>query len=86
VCIDHRERRQFNMWWDMPLARGPTDEMTDEVRLPRERQDEWLEIDLGEFYSGDGTNGEIDTSLMEIRGGHWKRGLVVLGIEVRPKY
>lgn len=56
-----------------------------EERAPRERKDGWLEIELGEFYSGD-RNEEVKMSLVEDKGHQLKGGLIVEGIEVRPKH
>ncbi|KAF8015458.1 hypothetical protein BT93_H1081 [Corymbia citriodora subsp. variegata] len=53
--------------------------------LPKERRDEWLEIELGEFLMKDGEDGEIEMSDLEMKGCHKKGGLVVEGIEIRPK-
>ncbi|KAJ4802406.1 F-box protein [Rhynchospora pubera] len=77
VCLNIREREQLNRL---------SGRLPEGVILPRMRQDGWLEVELGEFYSGDGTDGEINMSFMEIRGGHWKNGLIVQGIEVRPNH
>ncbi|KAJ4775578.1 F-box protein [Rhynchospora pubera] len=85
VCLNIREREQLNRLSGR-LPEGYLEEMTDGVILPRMRRDGWLEVELGEFYSGDGTDGEINMSFMEIRGGHWKNGLIVQGIEVRPNH
>ncbi|KAL9659677.1 hypothetical protein QQ045_024485 [Rhodiola kirilowii] len=52
---------------------------------PKERRDGWLEIELGEYFIEGGEIGELEMSLSEVKGGHWKAGLVVQGIEVRPK-
>ncbi|KAF8015461.1 hypothetical protein BT93_H1084 [Corymbia citriodora subsp. variegata] len=52
---------------------------------PKERQDGWSEIELGEFLTKEGEDGEVEMSVMETKGGHWKAGLVVEGIEIRPK-
>lgn len=52
---------------------------------PEDRSDGWKEIALGEFFIQDGSEGEVDISLIEAKGGHWKRGLVVMGIEIRCK-
>ncbi|KAM3704727.1 hypothetical protein ACB098_03G027300 [Castanea mollissima] len=47
--------------------------------------DGWLEIELGEFFSGE-ANEEVKMSLMEVKGYQLKGGLVIEGIEVRPKH
>ncbi|WOH04614.1 hypothetical protein DCAR_0624025 [Daucus carota subsp. sativus] len=52
----------------------------------QERKDGWLEIELGEFYSGDHGNEEVKMSLVEVKGRQLKGGLIVEGIEVRPKH
>ncbi|XP_068667164.1 F-box protein PP2-B10-like [Aristolochia californica] len=56
-----------------------------DARFPVERGDGWMELELGEFYNDDGKDGEVEFSLMEVKGGDWKRGLIVDGIEIRPK-
>ncbi|GAB4835777.1 hypothetical protein Ancab_000687 [Ancistrocladus abbreviatus] len=52
-------------------------------RVPRGREDGWLEVELGQFFSGDGDE-EVKMSLMEVKGCHLKGGLIIEGIEVRP--
>lgn len=52
--------------------------------IPREREDSWSEIELGEFFSGD-RDEEVKMALMEVKGCQLKGGLVIDGIEVRPK-
>lgn len=42
-----------------------------------------MEIELGEFYNDEGDDGEVEMRLREIS--DWKSGLIVEGIEVRPK-
>nr|GMC91536.1 F-box protein PP2-B15-like [Ipomoea batatas] len=49
-----------------------------------ERDDGWLEIEMGEFYN-DGSEKEVEMSLREVKGVHLKGGLIVEGIELRPK-
>ncbi|XP_019054123.1 PREDICTED: putative F-box protein PP2-B12 [Nelumbo nucifera] len=56
-----------------------------EGQFPEERGDGWLEVQMGEFYIGKGEDGEVQMSLLEVKGGHWKSGLNVQGIELRPK-
>ncbi|KAK3229628.1 hypothetical protein Dsin_001509 [Dipteronia sinensis] len=52
---------------------------------PEERGDGWLEIELGEIFIGIGEKNELEMSVMEVTGGNWKEGLIVQGIEIRPK-
>ncbi|CAD5332584.1 unnamed protein product [Arabidopsis thaliana] len=48
------------------------------------REDGWLEIELGEYYVGFDDE-EIEMSVLETREGGWKGGIIVQGIEIRPK-
>lgn len=50
-----------------------------------ERDDGWLEIELGEFYCDGDNDKEVTMCLREIKGEHLKGGLIVEGIELRPK-
>lgn len=52
---------------------------------PKMRQDGWLEVELGEYYNERGEEGELEMSLMEVKGGNWKSGIIIQGIEIRPK-
>ncbi|XP_010528910.1 PREDICTED: F-box protein VBF-like [Tarenaya hassleriana] len=54
-------------------------------REPKERSDGWMENELGEFETGKGDDEEVVMSLMEVKGFQLKGGIVVGGIEVRPK-
>ncbi|KAK1283749.1 F-box protein PP2-B11 [Acorus calamus] len=54
-------------------------------RVPHWRGDGWMEVEMGEFYVENGAEGEVDMTLTEVNRGLWKKGLIVLGIEVRPK-
>ncbi|KAK2643834.1 hypothetical protein Ddye_019029 [Dipteronia dyeriana] len=54
--------------------------------FPKTREDGWLETELGEFFYGaSDEEGELSMTISEIHSGVWKRGLVVQGIEIRPK-
>ncbi|KAJ0966516.1 hypothetical protein J5N97_023433 [Dioscorea zingiberensis] len=55
------------------------------VRVPHQREDGWMEIELGEFDNELGEDGEVEMSLLEVKGGHWKSGLLIQGIEIRPR-
>ncbi|CAH8387664.1 unnamed protein product [Eruca vesicaria subsp. sativa] len=53
---------------------------------PEERKDGWMEIELGEFFNGEGVmkGDEIEMSALETRELGWKHGLIIQGIEIRP--
>ncbi|KAB5553441.1 hypothetical protein DKX38_010752 [Salix brachista] len=51
---------------------------------PQERGDGWLEIELGEFLTKEGKDEELEMRVFD-GSSHWKRGLIVEGIEIRPK-
>lgn len=55
-------------------------------RDSHERNDGWLEIELGEFYNNGEWEKEVKMSLREVNGVHLKGGLIVDGIEIRPIY
>jgi Phloem protein 2 len=60
-------------------------ETMDIARSPRLRDDGWMEVELGDFYNNEGEDGEVEMSFMEVKGRHCKRGLLIQGIEIRPK-
>ncbi|PKI47308.1 hypothetical protein CRG98_032283 [Punica granatum] len=57
-----------------------------EVRVPSERGDGWMEIELGQFFTGgpEESTKEVKMSLKEVKGYQLKGGLVIEGIEIRP--
>lgn len=56
------------------------------ARLARKRRDGWMEIQLGEFYNDHRDNdGEVEAALVGTKVQNWKGGLVIEGIEFRPK-
>ncbi|KAK9215637.1 hypothetical protein WN944_007642 [Citrus x changshan-huyou] len=57
----------------------------DGERFAREREDGWIEIELGSFYNDGGDGKEVKMCLKEVKGQHLKGGLIVEGIEIRPK-
>ncbi|CAH8356025.1 unnamed protein product [Eruca vesicaria subsp. sativa] len=56
-------------------------------REPEMREDGWMEIELGEFETGrvGEAEEEVVMSLTEVKGYQLKGGIVINGIEVRPK-
>ncbi|XP_039116781.1 F-box protein PP2-B10-like [Dioscorea cayenensis subsp. rotundata] len=67
-----------------PEQATPATVSTTNIVLPRKREDDWMEIELGQFDTDCGDVGEVDMSFMEVKGGFWKSGLIVQGIEIRP--
>ncbi|CAI9271357.1 unnamed protein product [Lactuca saligna] len=53
--------------------------------FPHRRKDGWMEIKLGEFEYNEGDVGEIEMAFEEVKRLNWKHGLIVEGIELRPK-
>lgn len=49
------------------------------------RKDEWMEIKTGEFETGTRDDDEVETRFMSTDGYVIKGGLIVQGIEFRPK-
>ncbi|KAF5469339.1 hypothetical protein F2P56_013421 [Juglans regia] len=56
-------------------------------RLPIKREDMWMEIEIGEFFNGSQVDdhGAVEMCLKEVQVLNGKSGLVVHGIELRPK-
>lgn len=53
--------------------------------FPRKRMNGWMEIELGEIYCNEGDDGEVEMVFEEVAHRNWKSGLIVEGIELRPK-
>ena len=53
------------------------------IGIPMRREDGWMEIEIGEFFCGEADE-EVLMSLMEV-GYQLKGGLIVEGVEIRPK-
>lgn len=85
----HRPFRPFNLMNPVRSVGQPattTPRRDDGDReYPKERGDGWWEIEIGEFTTGGGLEGELEMRIMEVKGGNGKSGLVVHGIEIRPK-
>ncbi|KAL5702485.1 hypothetical protein ACHQM5_027698 [Ranunculus cassubicifolius] len=75
----HETGRRYRRYYEMPR------EEPEEGQLPKERGDGWMEVAIGEFYNDQGEDGDVKIIVQEVKAGHWKRGLIVEGIELRPK-
>lgn len=75
VCFDEDMDKQFRS-----RDRGKN------LVKPERRKDGWMEIKLGEFFNEGGllNNDEIEMVALESKQRHWKRGLIIRGIEIRP--
>ncbi|KAJ1281571.1 hypothetical protein BS78_04G315700 [Paspalum vaginatum] len=78
-----RLRRGYGRKPQQVLAR----EGDPDIRRPRRRGDGWAEVEMGEFavVEQDGDGGVVEVRLEEMDSRRWKRGLVVQGIEIRPR-
>ncbi|KAF8117023.1 hypothetical protein N665_0012s0038 [Sinapis alba] len=54
-----------------------------ELMKSKERQDGWIEAEIGDFFNELGSE-EIELSIIDITSPYWKRGLIIQGIEFRP--
>lgn len=56
-----------------------------DAQTSKQRGDGWMEVELGEIFIKGGEDVDMEMALTEVKGGNWKHGLIVQGIEVRPK-
>ena len=66
---------------------GDDDEQEEEEEQGKRklRDDGWMEIDLGDFYNDEGDKGEVSIHLSQCEALHFKHGLLIEGLEFRPK-
>lgn len=63
------------------------EEREEEGEMPDERDDGWMEIEMGEFFvEKEEDEREVEFLLLETKGLSAKGGLIVEGYEVRPKH
>lgn len=55
------------------------------AQLSQDRRDGWMEIKMGELFNENGDDGRLMCSLFEFDGLITKHGLIIQGIELRPK-
>ncbi|URE25155.1 F-box protein [Musa troglodytarum] len=61
------------------------EEEEDEKGKRKLRDDGWMEIELGDFYNDEGDKGEASIRLSQCEALHFKHGLLIEGLEFRPK-
>ncbi|KAI3810483.1 hypothetical protein L1987_20099 [Smallanthus sonchifolius] len=85
LCPLDDQKQQFESLFFMNRRRMMEKRVVEgEGRRPSKRGDEWLEVELGEFFVG-GKSEMVKMSLMEVKGHQLKGGLIIEGIEIRPK-
>ncbi|KAM1144559.1 hypothetical protein FF1_033345 [Malus domestica] len=67
------------------VVRASRSRVLDEDRGGSKRGDGWMEVEIGSFYNGECDEKDVRMSLREVKGVHLKAGLIVEGIELRPK-
>lgn len=68
------------------LKRTLTEPMLDRnCKISQMRDGGWFEVELGEFFVNTGENRQVEIRIFEVEEGGPKCGLVVEGIELRPK-
>lgn len=78
--VDFEQREKGN---ESEILLDPS--MNGPPSLPQESGDGWKEFEMGEFFSGQGENGSVLCCLKEVDDYYCKSGLIVGGIEIRPK-
>ncbi|XP_075659507.1 F-box protein PP2-B15-like [Castanea sativa] len=86
IYLRHEDRKKQQM--ECMFYRNRTEVLSKRViegteGISNERKDGWMEIELGEFFSGE-ANEEVKMSLMEVKGYQLKGGIIIEGIEVKP--
>ncbi|GLT63114.1 hypothetical protein SLA2020_356990 [Shorea laevis] len=59
------------------------EDVQNDYRYPIEREDGWLELELGEFFNEGGQDGKLEIRIFRFNG-RWKGGVIIEGIEIRP--
>ncbi|XWS64490.1 hypothetical protein CRYUN_Cryun05aG0008200 [Craigia yunnanensis] len=81
---DCKKQRMENLFYSKRKQMLKSRVIEGENRVLSKREDGWMEIELGEFFSGE-SDEEVKMSLKEIKGHQLKGGLMIEGIKVRPK-
>ena len=84
-CRDSKKKEMERLFYGNRIEMLKSRVIEGDGRVPCERGDGWMEIELGDFFNGDQGDEEVKMSLREVKGQHLKGGLIIEGIEVRPK-
>ncbi|CAN8244738.1 unnamed protein product [Cochlearia groenlandica] len=88
-CLDKKKQQMKRLFYgnrEERMAMMNVETIDDKRREPKCREDGWMEIELGEFDTKQGDDDfEVIMSLKEVKGYQLKSGIVIDGIEVRPK-
>ncbi|CAN7073296.1 unnamed protein product [Brassica oleracea var. botrytis] len=89
-CLDEKKQQMKRLLYGnreerMAMTVGMVGADHEKRREPKGRDDGWMEIELGEFETREGEDDEVNMSLTEVKGYQLKGGIVIDGIEVRPK-
>ncbi|KAG4983394.1 hypothetical protein AAZX31_10G141400 [Glycine max] len=82
IAVDNKVKQSGRVY----LCQNEKDENNlkkESIGIPMRREDGWMEIEMGEFFCGEADE-EVLMSLMEV-GYQLKGGLIVEGVEIRPK-
>ncbi|XVF57541.1 hypothetical protein PTKIN_Ptkin06aG0214100 [Pterospermum kingtungense] len=83
-CQDSKRQQMENLFYSNRKQMLKSRVIEGDDKVMSKREDGWMEIELGEFFNGEGDE-EVKMSLMEVKGHQLKGGLIIEGIEVRPK-
>ncbi|KAL0697488.1 hypothetical protein Bca4012_053610 [Brassica carinata] len=85
--LDNKKRQMERLFYGRRAGNKKEESFGSRRREPRVRDDGWMEIEIGEFETGreGGEDKEVVMSVTEVVGYQLKGGIVIDGIEVRPK-
>ncbi|GMI79355.1 phloem protein 2-B15 [Hibiscus trionum] len=84
-CQDTKKQQLETLFYSNRKQMMKSRAIKGDDRVMSKREDGWMEIELGEFFNGGTGDEEVKMSLMETKGHQLKGGVVIEGIEIRPK-
>ncbi|GLT87643.1 hypothetical protein SLE2022_057160 [Rubroshorea leprosula] len=64
------------------ILHSVVEDVRNDYQYPIERQDGWLELELGEFFNEGGEDGQLEIQILNFNDS-WKSGVIIEGIEIR---